>query len=1544
MRLNVIKYSSIKNIILPEEVNGSYWIDSIDINGNKRNLILIEAEKGKWKLISNNNVYYINNDVMVPFEYLELNKIYTIKNEFDKDTFLIYCSPTIEKYNVYELKDFLNKVFSIGRKSNCLVRYDLVDDVVCNIKLNNNKIILENTNSSYGIYVNNSRILNHCEIKIGDVLFIYGLRILFSSTSGSNGSFVMYVNDVDIKDISVDSIPVGNITSLAGDFNDDFNDNFYPLYDENEFFYKKPRIVPKLNTLNINIDEPPQKQDGKESPFLLTIGPMITMSMSSLMMGYNSLSSVANGSSSLKDVLPSLIVCGAMFASIFVWPLLIRLYQKIDNSRKEIKRQKKYNKYIDNKIEEISKAKNEQSSLLKMHFFSSEQCADVIINHSSLMWQRRITDDDYLTVNLGIGSCPMKININYPEEHFTLDEDKLKKLVLRLGNEPKNLDDVPIPYSFLNNYISGIFGINYLHDYVRRLLIQILAFHSYDDLKIVILTDEEHESEWNVFKSIPHIFSDDRKYRFFATNNEEYKEICYYLNRLYDNNLNNKDKVFKQLYLIITDSFKKIRDIDIIKNLLENGSYNGFSLFIMDKKMTNFPDQCTSFIDLSLISNDNYVGEIKNNLDTSQTISFKVDFNSIIDFEKCVKILANTPIDIKNDNDGKLPNKIGFLEMYEVGKIEQLNSSIRWNNNNPVLSLSAPVGVGKNGELITLDLHEKYHGPHGLIAGMTGSGKSEFIITYILSMALNYSPYEVQFILIDYKGGGLAGAFENKITGVKLPHLIGSITNLDSNEIKRSFASIESELKRRQSLFNNAREISGESTIDIYKYQKMYRQGLLKIPVSHLFIVCDEFAELKQQQPEFMEQLISTARIGRSLGVHLILATQKPTGVVDPQIWSNTRFRVCLRVQDTSDSNEIIKKPDAAFLKQTGRFYFQVGYDEVYTIGQASYAGGSYMPSETIKKEVDTSVDFINNIGYTTRKIETKPIQKSINKSCGEELGNIVRYLSNIALEQNIICKPLWLEKIPPVILVDNLKEKYKFVKEKYIINPIIGEYDVPSMQEQRLLTLPITNNGNSIVYGAAGSGKENFITTVLYSSMLSYSSDEVNYYIIDFGSGALNIFKNSNLVGDILQGSDNDKIENLFKMIKSTIDERKRMFASYGGSYKEFINNNVNNSIKVPNIVIIINNYESYIETFDKYDDMLNTITRDCYKYGIYFLITVNTPNGVRFKLKQNFSLIYALNQNNDDDFSYIINGVRTNYPAKLFGRGLVKIDNIYEFQTAMVSEENIASVIKDKITSFNNINVNKAKSIPVLPDIVTLFDIKNYIKRDDNVVIGISKNSLMHVDYNFGRNLINVITGSDLYSYDNFINCLINQIIYKQCKNLIVLNGDEFKINDDNKKYYQYIDKDFDDFINKFNSYLQNLKEQYEKNNFNVEFLKQVKPMYFMIIGVDNVLSKIKITNNKVIDNIFNLSNELGLINFIFVDNVDKIKKLELETWYRSNFNKNFGIWLGSGLENQFSINVIQRNPYGKQDVPNNFCFVVNRGKAEYVKYVEKFDLTNR
>ena len=204
----------------------------------------------------------------------------------------------------------------------------------------------------------------------------------------------------------------------------------------------------------------------------------------------------------------------------------------------------------------------------------------------------------------------------------------------------------------------------------------------------------------------------------------------------------------------------------------------------------------------------------------------------------------------------------------------------------------------------------------------------------------------------------------------------------------------------------------------------MYREGTVSEPLQHLFIISDEFAELKTQQPEFMTQLVSAARIGRSLGVHLILATQKPSGVVDDQIWSNSKFRVCLKVQERADSMDMLKRPDAAELTDTGRFYLQVGYNELFELGQSAWSGAPYYPSDRVVKEKDNSVVVIDTNGHPIKQVKADK-KRSLYENAKKQLDVITEYLRAIAEEEGIKVRPLWLEPIPPVILLDKIKEKY---------------------------------------------------------------------------------------------------------------------------------------------------------------------------------------------------------------------------------------------------------------------------------------------------------------------------------------------------------------------------------------------------------------------------------------------------------------------------------------------------------------------------------------
>lgn len=1534
MRVALIKSDRIRTINIPDNPSGNFWITDYDENGKEVNIVNIKEDSGKWNLLSNNEFLCVLNNSYV--DHLELNyySFYHLKKVATQEIMTIYVSSSYdEDMKSYYLNPVEGSVITIGNNG-CNINYANLDANHAQIIFENGKYNIYPISESNGVYVNNMRVLERKNLEYGDIIFIAGLKFVFTRENNFY-KLCFYVHNVSM--FGVQGLPKGNDRVSEEPFSEVEEEIDVKWYSEDDYFHKTPRFISDVSEKEITVDMPPTKESEQQMPVMLTIGPMLTMSMSSMVMAFVSINNMKSGSGSLISTLPSITMAVAMILSTLLWPSITRKYENKIRKIKEKERIDKYSKYIDSRRQLILNELQSQTHLLKSLYPSMYDCFKIITEKRPELWQKRIEDDDFLKISLGYGDYPMKLKISYPEEHFSMVEDELIKMADKLSREPKILKDVPIEYSFLENNISSIVGTygNRI-EYFKKLLLQIITFHSYVDLKLVVLTDNDKKSNWKYIKNLPYCFSDDKKIRYFASTKEEYTDLANYLEKIFSSrkeNYKNSDKhTYDKIYLIVTDSLRMIRRNDFIDNLLKEKNNFGFSFIILNKNIASLPDQCKSFINVDLVN-----GSVAKNIINSKPISFIQDLMLGINYNECYKILSNIPIETNDTASTKIPDKLGFLQMYDVGKVEQLNSLNRWQKSNPMQTLKTPVGMGKNDEIQYIDLHEKYHGPHGLIAGMTGSGKSEFIISYILSLAVNYHPYEVQFILIDYKGGGLAGAFENANSGKKLPHLVGVITNLDKSEIKRTLSSIESELKRRQRLFNIARDKTDESTVDIYKYQRLYRDGKVEEPVSHLFIISDEFAELKTQEPEFMEQLISTARIGRSLGVHLILATQKPSGVVDPQIWSNTRFRVCLRVQDKSDSNEVIKCPDAAFLTSVGRFYFQVGYNEVFTLGQAAWAGGKYIPEEKTVKEIDTSIEFIDNVGRVVKKVETKDLNTIKPKEAkGEELSNIINYLYDIADSEKIKCKPLWLEKIASFIKIDNLIKKYDFKTIENSLNIPVGEFDIPSEQKQGLLTVDFTKSGNTIIYGAAGSGKENFIQTLIYSSMLLYTPSDVNFYIMDFGAEILKEYINSNYVGDVVGLDDEDKIKNLYKLLSNTLEQRKDLFSMYGGNYNDYV---TKSGKKIPNIVIVLNNYEAYQDSYEEYTDLLNTITRDCTKYGIYFIFTCNTPNGLRFKLKQNFSNIYCLAQNNEDDYSAILGNVNKQYPSKIFGRGIIKRDMVYEFQTASVDvKEDVSQTIDKLIDDRNSKYDYKIRKIPVLPKEVKYDDVKDYLD-NDNIIIGIEKNSLQPFKYNLARNFITAISTNDTSNLTDFINAFINQLKIKEKTNTMVIAASDYGIKDNTKSGIVYENSDMNKIFDSISTFVDGCYKILEQSNFNSVALSNQNRLNIIINGLDTFKTKLSEENKGKINDVFKKAKDIGIINLIIVDSINNLKKYEFDPWFKEGFNASEGIWIGNGIKDQFTFKPTIRTPEIRESITDDFCFVLLKGKPYLVKYVSDF-----
>ena len=1496
----------ILNFKLPTYISGSYTFDFEEDEGS---LINIDGIDNKWILYQTEDSKIVENGQFVEKVQLISNRFYTLQKN-DKVYLIFVYDTTQTNMLAYNYNQESKLIIGQSNAANIVYKCSLLKDAMITISFKDQDIIINNPNNVH-LYVNKYNIDSN-KLSYGDTLEIFGLRILFLS------SMILINNLNDRLTINATN---ANITNMYFE-NDEPPKNIevknIDLYSKNDYFSKSPRLRRTIEHKKIKLTAPPREGENQELPLILTIGPMATMGITSLTMLMSVLIRISNKETTFSNSWPQLVTSLVMATSMILWPLLIRKYNKKQKEKRKQEIITKYNEYLDVKRKDLLEESKLQNVILHENLITIEDCINNLNRKKINFWDKRIDQSDFLTVRLGTGSEKLDADIEYPEEDFTIEESKLRESADKLVDEFKYISNVPIGYSFFENSVTNISGqVRDVTNYINNILLQLLTFYSYEDLKIVIFTEEGREKNWEYLKYLNHNFSNMKDFRLFSSNAEDAKILSDYLNYELQNRTQTDFKYYKPHYLLIVDGCDSLNNNNILKNISEIDEQLGFSAIILENRMNKLPSKCNRFI---MLNGENSTILI-NNFDEQKNIKFVPEIHYDLNMRKLTKDLANIPIEF-SDNLYQMPESISFLEMEKVGKVEQLNILNRWNMNDSTQSLKAEIGVDQNGEMLYLDLHEKAHGPHGLIAGTTGSGKSELIISYIISMAMNYSPDDVSFILIDYKGGGLAFAFENKNTGFRLPHLAGTITNLDKAEIVRTLVSINSEVNRRQEKFNEARDILNENTMDIYKYQKYYKEGKLTEPIPHLFIICDEFAELKQQQAEFMDNLISVARIGRSLGVHLILATQKPSGVVNEQIWSNSRFKICLKVQDEQDSKEMLKKSDAAKLKQPGRFYFQVGMDEIYMLGQSAWAGAKYFPSDKVIKQVDKSIDFINNCGLIIKSIQATNDSKIASN--GEQLTAILNNIVSVSQMVNKQTNKLWLDNIPNIILIDEIEKKYQFQPDKTIYNLVIGEYDAPEKQEQGAVEYSYLNDGNTLVYSTNTSETEMLIETLLYSGSKNYNSSDVNYYIIDYGSESFRKYANLPHVGGIVTSNDDEEYNNLLKMLKDELTVRKNLFANYGGQYKNYIKNS---GKSLPIKVIIINNYDALASAHSDIFDILPDLVRDSQRYGIIYWITATNVSSISRKITSSFDNTYAFKLKDNLDYNVLFDKKLDTPVIDTIGRGVLKHDKLHLFQVASIVGESLNQ--DDFIASFIQQRMNEvqksANKIPVLPKIVGLDNVRNHIVDYKRIPIAISKKDLEVCEYDFTSSIGNIISANKLANTKIFVESLITTFSYFKNLFLVVIDAAEL-LEDIKQTVVNYYNDNFDVVLNSLNKLL----EKYKNENSNVKGI-------ILIEGFGKFMNKIK--NKEDFTKLLELLKAYEKINLVIVDIPSQVKAYSFESWFSSSFSLTEGIWIGKGVSDQGLFRLGTVNKEMTLNYKDDMGYIINEGSATLCKYIDFF-----
>ena len=1167
-------------------------------------------------------------------------------------SFMIDFDSSRKDYNVAINLNGQNEI-SIGGKSSCAIELhnDYLGTDAFSLQRRNDGWYVVDNNTMYGVFVNGMKIKEEAQLSNTDFFSIVGFSFYYKNDT----LYTCCDHDVSIHHLSYRQLEQYE-THMT-----------YPKFNRNT---RIQYIIPEEDLEIQQAMTKPQKS--KKNLLFSLIPSLVMLAMTIVLRG------VIGGGGTF-------VIYSAVSMGIGVIMSIVTYIQEKKEYKKEWdKRIEMYQQYIQEKRKLIENARADEIRIRNLIYESLEHSVQEATVFGKRLFERSIADVDFLQIYLGKGKITSANQVKFTKQEFIDTEDPLATIPEDVAKEYEIIEEAPIISDFNASCGIGIVGNKpYMKEVLKNITLDISIRHFYYDVKFVYILEDNEVDELSWIRWLHNVENERLDVRNIVCDEESrnivLEDIYIELSTREIIVANNKDAIFDDYYVVFITDTANITRHPVSKYFRDCNRY-GFTFVFFEEYEELLPQGCTEIIRLE---NDK-VGSVLKTEDGDQITQFLYPtISNEIAAQIALKLSAINVDEVSLEQE--LTKNITMFEMLDILSVEDIDLSNRWASSMVYKSLAAPIGVKSKNQIVSLDISDKAsaHGPHGLVAGTTGSGKSEVLQTYILSIATLFHPYEVGFVIIDFKGGGMANQFK------ELPHLIGTITNIDGREIQRSLLSIKAELVKRQEIFskNNVNHIND--------YIKLYKTNKVKDPLPHLIMIVDEFAELKMEYPDFMKELISAARIGRTLGVHLILATQKPAGVVDAQIWSNSKFKLCLKVQTKEDSNEVIKTPLAAEIVEPGRAYFQVGNNEIFDLVQSAYSG-AMIPEGNENNERVFSIYERNSWGKKTLMYTNKKKKKQTESVT--QLQAIVDHVQNYCLQQQIrrlpgICLPSLAERISTKLLSYEQKQTSGFVVP-------IGIYDDPEQQLQDEVNVEVSRD-NFYIIGSAQTGKTVLLQTMIYGLCRKYTPDQIHFYLIDCGSMVLKIFEEANHVGGVVLPNEDEKCKNLFKLLNQTIAERKKIFSSKGvGNYAAYLEAEYED---LPMIVVMIDNMAAFKEYFPNEAEDINSLSRESLSVGISLVVTAATSNALNYRTQANFSKKFVLNCNDDNEYSNVFGHCRQT-PKENAGRGLFMMEKrIIEYQTAIFgdslkeaerSQELIAYIVQR-----NQECPSKAKEIPMVP-----------------------------------------------------------------------------------------------------------------------------------------------------------------------------------------------------------------------------------------------------
>ncbi|HCS40070.1 MAG TPA: hypothetical protein DIW44_10870 [Anaerolineaceae bacterium] len=1107
-----------------------------------------------------------------------------------------------------------------------------------------------------------------------------------------------------------------------------------------------PRIEPQLPSGVFNIPNPPDTEiDFKQ---LIQQAALPTV----MIMGYI-LASVFGQGSNMMMMIP-------MFLSVLA-TIALAVYTNVKDRKQKEEAAEAYKRRISELRLKMESEQEQQRIYYFTNYPNPEKTLGIAnditrekeskeeeIRSGTRLWERRPKDHDFLFLRLGISTRQSTVVYKISENEKIASP--LMREAMRLAEDSRLLYNVPVTIPvFMQTDESekkkveaktkdiesenaqtqeakgisirhsiGITGSSEekVHAYLQTMLIDYATFQSPQDTMLYVAGTSETRQSWRWAYALPHCKQSDKTETLIFEEDEKPLENEADRMRLFWKNLRtilerrrmrlqdkeNSSEVKLPFLLVVVDITTQAQDWSCLHDLegeaaistiLMDGQMLGAAIIFLVPDRSKVPSRCSAVIEVDEDPLDNESAVFR---------YAETGFNSVLYLGK-TKLVSSQKIarefsrslelvDVRRGYGSSLASTVTLTEMMSLSTLDEFQqmAAENWKRSmDPKIAdwLFAPIGLLSGNEPRVLTFSAKADGVHGIVAGSTGSGKSELLMTMILGLALNFDPNVLNFVLIDYKGGSAFDPFK------KLPHSVDIVSNLDQSATARVFTSIIAELDRRQRLntYTNSK--------DIVHYR---RKGLNlepeRPPYPHLFIIIDEFAEMISGNAEYKAQLESITRLGRALGVTLILAAQRPVGVTD-QMRANIKFRICLRVETPDDSREVLRRSDAAFLPPgiPGRGYLQIGNENIELI-QTAWSGADYKgpQEENVTPNViwldrprkssgqkkaeppklcDVLVEMMDSLAQKESRPQWRPWPQFLPKQTGSNTLSLqtpldTAYINDTDMD---LLRSANSDKIMGMALNEKAvtfwDEDFKWEGAdwgKTAMRPLIGLVDNPYQASQKPLKIDFPN-GHAVVFSASGRGKTTFLQTTIASLALTHSPDELHIYILDFGGRAMSIMGDLPHVGAVITAEEEERVKRALRKISDIIDRRQVLFSEAKSNNLESYN--LSHPDKpLPAILVVIDNFAEFKEYYEGLMDPFISLVRESRAYGVHFLISADLPNSLSGKLYNLITERFTLKLSDPSEYADIVGrGV----PADLSGvpgRGYVRIGNMpLEFQTAL-------------------------------------------------------------------------------------------------------------------------------------------------------------------------------------------------------------------------------------------------------------------------------------